>query len=172
MGGYGSGRRPEKFLATTEDCCSVRLYGKRGKGVSPSCRTFGCRLTTAARIDARVWWCSEPPRFFLNCTCFENQDSEQVKLVTTAPYFGGLRFWFVCPSCRRIVTKLFCLGSRRSFLCRACHVLTYRSCRNSHDDDAIIAKIRQPGQSRAEAMRSLKELRESLWAAWSYRLKK
>ena len=145
MGGYGSGRRPEKYFATTEESCSVRLYGKRGKGVSPSCRTYGCRLTTAARIDARVWWCSGPPRFFLHCTCFENQDSEQVKLVTTAPYFGGLRFWLVCRSCHGRVTTLFCLGSRRSFLCIVCQGLTYQSCRESHKLDAVIAEMRQPG---------------------------
>ena len=171
VGGSGSGC-PGKFVAVVEDCCSVNLYGKCGKGVSPSCRTFGCRLTTAARIDARVWWCSEPPRFFLNCTCFENQDSEQVKLVTTVPNFGGLRFWLVCPSCSRRFTKLYCLGDRKSFQCRTCQGLTYRSCRESHEDDAIIAKIRQPGQSRAEALRSLREFRESLWASCGYGLKK
>ena len=171
MGGSGSGR-PGKFVATVEDCCSVSLYGKRGKGVSPSCRTYGCRLATAARIDARVWWCSGPPRFFLHCTCFENQDTEQVNLVTTSPYFGGVRFWLVCPSCRRRVTKLFCTWNRRSFLCRICQGLTYRSCRESHDQDAIIAKIRQSGQSRAEALRSIRELRETLWDSWGYSLKK
>jgi CRP-like cAMP-binding protein len=83
-----------------------------------------------------------------------------------------LRFWLVCRSCQSRVTKLFCLGSRRSFLCRVCHGLTYMSSRESHKFDAVIAEMRQPGQSRAEALRSLKELRDSLWASWGYRLKK
>jgi len=166
MGGYGSGRWPEKYFATTKDCCSVRLYGEPGKGVSPSCRIFGCRLSIAAKIDARIWWCSSPLNIFLYCTSFENQNSVQVNLVTTTPYFGGLRYWLVCPSCRRRVTKLFCLGRRRGFFCRVCQGLTYQSCRSSHDLDPIIAKTRQPGQSRAEALRKLKEFRETLLSSW------
>ena len=105
MGGYRSGRRPDKFFATVEDCCKVTLYGVRGKGVSPLGTTHGCRLLRAARLDAQIWWLSKSPRLHLRCTCFEEKDSEPVELATTIPYFKGLRFWLVCPSCRRRVTK-------------------------------------------------------------------
>lgn len=172
MGGYRSGRRPDKFFATVEDCCKVTLYGVRGKGVSPLGTTHGCRLLRAARLDAQIWWLSKSPRLHLRCTCFEEKDSEPVELATTIPYFKGLRFWLVCPSCRRRVTKLFCIRNRRSFLCRICQGLTYRSCRDSHDLDAIIAKTRQPWQSRAEALCSLRVFRETLWASCGYGLKK
>jgi hypothetical protein len=54
-------------------------------------------------------------------------------------------------------------SGQKYFTCRICQRLTYRSCRESHELDGIVAKIRLPGQSRAEAIRSLKEFRKSLW---------
>jgi hypothetical protein len=50
-----------------------------------------------------------------------------VYLHSTAMRFGGVRWWFRCPGCRRRCTNLH----RRPgsvFLCRICHNLTYASC--------------------------------------------
>jgi hypothetical protein len=61
-----------------------------------------------------------------------------VRLTTTVPHFGGLRWWFLCPlvvnghPCNRRVGKLYLPPGRRDFGCRHCHDLTYTSCQQ-HD---------------------------------------
>jgi hypothetical protein len=62
----------------------------------------------------------------------------RVRLTTTQPRFGGLRWWFVCPlgvngrACSRRVGKLYLPPGRRYFGCRHCHGLTYTSAQ-THD---------------------------------------
>jgi len=61
-----------------------------------------------------------------------------VRLTTTRPRFGGLRWWFLCPllsdgrPCGRRVGKLYLPPRGRYFGCRQCHNLTYKSCQE-HD---------------------------------------
>jgi hypothetical protein len=61
-----------------------------------------------------------------------------VRLTTTRPRFGGLRWWFVCPllvngqGCYRRVGRLYLPPGCRYFGCRHCHALTYTSCQQ-HD---------------------------------------
>jgi hypothetical protein len=70
-----------------------------------------------------------------------NEDLDyRVRLQTTHPYFGGVRWWFTCPllhrsggSCNRRVVKLYLPRGGRYFGCRHCHNLTYRSCRLSRN---------------------------------------
>jgi len=56
-----------------------------------------------------------------------------VRLVTTSPPVGGVRWWFVCPlkvdgkPCRRRVSKLYLPPGADFFGCRTCYGLTYRS---------------------------------------------
>jgi hypothetical protein len=60
-----------------------------------------------------------------------------VRLVTTRPRFGGLRWWFVCPlaingrTCNRRVGKLYLPPRGRYFGCRHCYDLTYTTCQES-----------------------------------------
>src|SRR5262249_53405882 len=62
----------------------------------------------------------------------------RVSLTTTRPWFGGLRWWFVCPMvvdgrpCNRRVGKLYLPPCGRYFGCRHCYRLTYRSAQE-HD---------------------------------------
>jgi hypothetical protein len=62
----------------------------------------------------------------------------RIRLVTTQPRFGGLRWWFICPpnvngrSCGRRVGKLYLPPRSRYFCCRHCHELTYTSAQE-HD---------------------------------------
>jgi hypothetical protein len=61
-----------------------------------------------------------------------------IKLVTTRPRFGGLRWWFICPlmvgnrACNRRGGKLHLPPRARYFGCRYCHELTHRSAQ-THD---------------------------------------
>lgn len=63
-------------------------------------------------------------------------------LITITPtqcYFGGVRWWFLCPSsqCGRRVRDLFLLSGR--VLCRHCNNLTYLSCRSSHRFNSLFS---------------------------------
>jgi hypothetical protein len=63
-------------------------------------------------------------------------------LTTTAPRFGGLRWWFVCPlrvngvPCYRRVGKVYLPPGGRYYGCRHCYRLTYTSCQESHKYDS------------------------------------
>jgi hypothetical protein len=63
-----------------------------------------------------------------------------VRLTTTRPHFGGLRWWFICPlvvqgiPCQRRVGKLYLPGRARYFGCRRCYDLTYTSCQEGYRD--------------------------------------
>jgi hypothetical protein len=58
----------------------------------------------------------------------------RLRLATTRPRFGGLRWWFVCPlvvngrPCGRRVAKLYLPPGGRYYACRHCNRLTYTSC--------------------------------------------
>ncbi|MCP4604270.1 MAG: hypothetical protein GY847_27730 [Proteobacteria bacterium] len=50
-----------------------------------------------------------------------------VPIDTTYPNFGGYRWWFLCPDCRRRVGKLYLPPSALRFSCLRCHHLTYET---------------------------------------------
>lgn len=62
----------------------------------------------------------------------------KVQLVKTPCYFGGFRYWFICPLttngvyCGRRVGKLYLPPNGLYFGCRHCYNLTYKSCQE-HD---------------------------------------
>jgi hypothetical protein len=68
-----------------------------------------------------------------------------VKLLTTEPNFGGVRWWFACPftiegeRCNRRVAKLYLPPGEHEFGCRKCHDLTYQSSQESHKYDGLYA---------------------------------
>jgi hypothetical protein len=47
-----------------------------------------------------------------------------VRLSSTAPHYGGVRWWLHCPLCDRRCAVLFLVDER--FACRQCQDLTYR----------------------------------------------
>lgn len=66
----------------------------------------------------------------------------KAKLVWTRCYFGGRRWWFICPwfKCFRKVSALY-LGNGKHFGCRHCYNLTYESCQESHKYDTMFKKM-------------------------------
>lgn len=63
----------------------------------------------------------------------ETQLSQSIRLTTTKCWYGGKRYWFLCPggNCKHYrVGKLYLLNGE--FACRNCHRLTYHS-RNAPD---------------------------------------
>lgn len=65
-----------------------------------------------------------------------------VALVSTAPHFGGVRWWALCPGCGRRCAVLY--GYGRGFACRLCLRLTYESTRENAFSRACrrVAKVR------------------------------
>ena len=61
----------------------------------------------------------------------------KVRLVTTTPHYGGLRWWFICPLVRRDggpprrVAKLYLPPGAKYFGSRIGYGLTYTSCQES-----------------------------------------
>ena len=98
----------------------------------------------------------------------QNESADyHVRLETTYPRFGGLRWWFRCPlrnrwgDCSRRVGKLYLPPGGRYFGCRHCYDLTYTSCQESRKDDALARLLaRNSGLSFAEMLQGLKLLRK------------
>jgi len=70
----------------------------------------------------------------------------KVRLTWTPCYFGGRRWWFICPlvvngrTCYRRVGSLH-LGNGKYFGCRHCYNLTYTSSQESHKYDSLFRKM-------------------------------
>ena len=98
----------------------------------------------------------------------EDRVGEVLRLQTTQPNFGGVRWWFSCPrmldaeECGRSVGKLYRPPGERYFACRRCLDLTYESCQRSHRYDGLFALV--AGEASGESFEALKR-------AFSYRAK-
>jgi hypothetical protein len=53
-----------------------------------------------------------------------------VSVVTTQPHYGGVRYWWLCPSCGQRVRILY---GGSIFACRRCHNLTYETTQKGGD---------------------------------------
>jgi len=80
---------------------------------------------------------------------YTNEKSEldyRVRLAWTPCYFGGRRWWFICPLvvngqlCESRVGVLY-LGGNKYFGCRKCYNLTYESSKESHKFDRLFMDI-------------------------------
>jgi hypothetical protein len=95
------------------------------------------------RPFVRLWYSWSQP-----ATQEEGSEDYRVSLTTTAPWFGGQRWWFVCPlvidgrPCERRVGRLYLPPGGRYFGCRHCHRLTYRSAQEH--DKRVDAMRRNP----------------------------
>ena len=85
----------------------------------------------------------------------EHRVEEVLRLQTTRPTFGGVRWWFSCPrmldgeECGRRVGKLYRPPRSRTFACRHCLELSYESCQRSHRYDGLFALV--AGETSGEA---------------------
>lgn len=76
-------------------------------------------------VDTRAHW---EPKLRLKYTANDEPQDYTVRLETTRPHYGGLRWWFRCPvlRCGRRVAILY---GGKIFACRKCHNLAY-PCQN------------------------------------------
>jgi len=52
---------------------------------------------------------------------------EPIILQKTKPHFGGYRWWFTCPICKRRMGKLYLTSKGNYFACRRCCDLRYKN---------------------------------------------
>jgi hypothetical protein len=156
MGGWGSGNR-ERWSKkdTVEDCLTIDANRWKREGILKASVcvagswqwTFRSGRRSSISYDVCALDMNTPyVRLSYSWTrAGSDPQSENyiVRLTTTRPNYGGLRWWFVCPlfvngrACERRVAKLHLPPGGRFFGCRHCHDLTYTSCQESHKDDAF-----------------------------------
>jgi hypothetical protein len=90
--------------------------------------TIGYEADLSDRDNARLW---------LHYRRNEEPVDYRVRLVTSTPHYGGLRWWFICPLVRndgrppRRVAKLYVPSGGKYFGSREGYGLTYTSCQES-----------------------------------------
>ena len=153
MGGLGSGRR-KSARQVVEDAPRLDLAWLMAEGcLRPGLRTRGSlqwplrqagQPILALSYEADL---SDPAAAWMRMADAITGSSgtvrheEEVRIVTTAPHYGGRRHWFVCPilgSRARVLHRP--LGARR-FASRAAYRLDYRSQRQT-ELDRILEKNR------------------------------
>jgi hypothetical protein len=74
-----------------------------------------------------------------------------VSLCSTVPYYGGRRWWFICPIKKIRVAKLYLPPGATQFGSRKAHDLTYTSCQESGRVHRLCRKLaRRLGRDEAE----------------------
>jgi len=148
MGGYGSGSRSTR-KHTVEECLVIDTARFLKPAITPQSIVRGTiewKNRTGQTTNSVIFYL-ESYRAISNTLRLIYQwggpqqgiwTEETIQLVTTLPYFGGLRWWFVCPLivsghvCQRRVRRLHLPPGGRYFGCRSCYNLTYESVR-THD---------------------------------------
>jgi hypothetical protein len=149
MGGYGSGSRSRR-KPTVEECRALdiaRFPVTEFAHQSPWPTVISWR-NYRDEVTASVGYTCEPGgsgsailrfRYSVTRGGETTQIDEPIPVVTSQPYFGGVRWWFICPltfdgaACQRRVRKLYLPSGGRYFGCRTCYNLTYETVR-THDD--------------------------------------
>ncbi len=141
MGGYGSGRRPWVFQYRVEDALKLDIGFLRREGWRPGGTIiWSIHEKPIASIRYRLHIEQGYIQLFYRWRETESIDYE-IDLIRKHPFFGGLQFYFQCPSCGRRAMKLYKSPGSKYFECRACQHLTYQSCRESHKYDKMFARL-------------------------------
>ena len=145
MGGYGSGWQGTKKTTVDESLVlSVSDLVRKG-ALATDTRTTGALGWTYRGEDkphATIGYEADlgdrgAAWLRLFYTASGDPVDYRVRLVTTRPHYGGLRWWFLCPLVRqdggppRRVGKLYLPPGGRYFGSRVGYGLTYRSCQES-----------------------------------------
>ena len=159
MGGSGSGRPSGDGRITVEECLTLdvnKLFsdprlkaGIRAQGQLCWTTNFPGKVTPSLNFDINTL----DPSYLSICLSYimlpqKEEIHLDIRLETTRPYFGGLRWWFCCPlirrdgnPCDRRVVKLRLPPGGKYYGCRECYDLTYTSCLESHQFDGLYARI-------------------------------
>ena len=140
MGGYGSTRwRWHRKKATAEQCVKLDAAHWTRLGIlRDGIIKTGWQSSIRYRLDTTDGY---QPLVHLTYGLGRESLDYPVFLETTQPQFGGVRWWFCCPFCRRRVQKLFLPPRASQFGCRHCHNLSYAT-RNQTPKDRLMERAR------------------------------
>ena len=143
MGSWGSGRWGYHRKATTvEDCRVLDLGEFARKGALVPWYAGSVSWSRGEEVVASIGYTVRPAGdgLILQLSYRWTRAGEAgedvelpIRLETTPLYFGGCRWWGICPlvgngqACNRRVGKLYLPPGGRYFGCRICYRLTYRS---------------------------------------------
>ncbi len=123
--------------ATADESCKLKMSELRKDGMLLEGATGKTSWTssmtgkTTATVLFGVYLADEP--FVILIYTITDRDGNEteykyaVSLVTTLCNFGGVRYWFGCPSCGRRVAVLYLAPGDVYFRCRHCNNLSYHS---------------------------------------------
>ena len=159
MGGYGSTRWAWHSKADTVESCrslDIKRFVEEDVIVANqySSGLWTWRNSTDGEVKASIRYAvyaNETDgviKLTYTMTQTKHDLEYNIRLTTTRPHFGGVRWFFLCPlvnrnrPCQRRVCKLYLPPGGRYFGCRHCHQLTYKS---SQESDACIRALRKLG---------------------------
>jgi hypothetical protein len=145
MGGYGSGWQRPKSVTVEESLVLSVSTLLRHRALVPGAHTSGSWSWVYEGEDERHATVAyeanlvDPEAAWLRLH-YQSQGEPvdyRIRLVTTTPTYGGLRWWLICPLMGgdggppRRVAKLYLPPGGRYFGSRESHGLTYTSCQES-----------------------------------------
>ena len=139
MGGYGSGR--PAVHRTCEASLKLDMASPATRlALKPHASTSGTWQWSANGIvigTIGYSWLNFKKELILRYSCDGRPVLQTVRLATTAPNYGGVRWWFECPATGTLVRTLFLPPGAMLWGSRRHHKLTYQSQRESGRDAAI-----------------------------------
>jgi hypothetical protein len=132
MGGPGSGnwQRLNRKM-TVEKCFSIHVsdFSENISDCISGKLKWRNRLT--GQDIASIGYLQLPeddsePMLILSYKIDGHSVEEPISFQKTNPHFGGNRWWFTCPMCKRRMGKLYLLITYRYFVCRKCCDLRYQ----------------------------------------------
>jgi len=147
-----------------EDCRQYDIFSMAREVDLTKPQSVSCNWRRRGRVISTIDVQVLPDRNCLKFSyCFPDRKPEDrgmiryfVGLDTTKCYFGGHRYWFLCPNCNRRCAKLYLPTGQTYFACRICYNLTYRSqqekpsIRHRRYIDSIMAKAGIPPRRRCK----------------------
>ena len=166
MGGFGSSRwlLHSKKL-TVEDCLILNADTLTRDKILSSDSSSGSlywRRKNGEKVASISYVLNhfddeDQSEFFINYVVKRGQDEQEVSdlifIESTKPYFGGDRWWFLCPLikngriCDKRVGRLYLPPNASNFGCRDCYDLTYTTVQKH--DKCVDSLRRNPDALRA-----------------------
>lgn len=133
MGGFGSGRwLLHKRKMTVERCLSINVSQFMGSIDSCASGYISWLNEFTGEEESSISYMHLPeddtaPMLLLSYKIDDGTVKEPINLQRTKPHFGGARWWFTCPLCKRRMGNIYLPPREKYFACRKCHDLRYRS---------------------------------------------
>ncbi len=151
------GRDSYSFRLTVEECRSISTVSLNRnnlfkRGIHDTTISWNGWRVKDASIGLQVLMLENDEHVRFQYTQTDNDTGKKsefdykVKLEPTHRFYGGHRWWFICPlvssgkACNRRVEVLY-LGGGRYFGCRHCYNLTYESQKESGKYDRFFEKL-------------------------------